>query len=143
VNRVAFLSLCAAPLLFGAAPQRVRIRAYRDIRCGCCEQWMHVMEAGGFDVDLSDLDRAERLQRFALTETIASCHTAVLQNYLVEGHVPPAYVRELLHERPPLRGIALPGMPSGVGGMTGAFNGPLDIVTIETHTRVWRTIKAV
>ena len=143
MNRVAFLSLCVAPMLFGAASPRVRIRAYRDIGCGCCEQWVHVMEADGFDVDLSDLDRAERLHRFDLSETIASCHTAVVQNYLVEGHVPPAYVQELLHERPRVRGIALPGMPSGVGGMTGAFNGPLDIVTIETHTRVWRTVTAV
>jgi hypothetical protein len=101
------------------------------------------MEADGFEVSLLDLDHEKRLQRFHLTEAVASCHTAVVQNYLVEGHVPPAYVQDLLRERPHLRGIALPGMPSGVGGMSGTFNGPVDIVTIETHPRTWRTVTAV
>jgi hypothetical protein len=143
MNRAAFLCLCSAPLMVGASAKRVRVRAYRDAGCNCCEQWVHVMEAGGFDVELSNLDRANRLQRFGLTETIASCHTAVVQNYLVEGHIPPSYVRDLLRELPRIHGIALPGMPTGVGGMAGAFNGPLNIVTIEGHPRVWRTITAV
>jgi hypothetical protein len=143
MNRAAFLLLCASPLLFGAAPQSLHVRAYRDVGCGCCEQWMHVMEADGFDVDLSDLDRVERLKRFGLTESTASCHTAVVKSYLVEGHIPPAYVRELLRVQPRVRGIALPEMPSGIGGMAGEFKGPIDIITIEVHPRVWRTIKAV
>ncbi len=143
MNRTAFLSLCAAPLLLGAAQQPVRVHAYRDIGCGCCEQWVQVVQAAGFEVVLSDLERAERLQRFGLTESMASCHTGVVQNYLVEGHIPPAFVRELLHEHPQIRGIALPGMPTGVGGMTGPFKGPLNIVTIESHPRTWRTITSV
>jgi hypothetical protein len=142
MNRNDFLLTCGATLLFGAAPQRIRVRAYRDTGCGCCEQWASVMEAGGFEVDMTELDRAARLQRFGLTEATASCHTAVVQNYLVEGHIPPGYVKELLHDRPRVRGIALPGMPTGMGGMTGAFHGPLEIVTIEAQPRIWRTITA-
>jgi hypothetical protein len=101
------------------------------------------MQTGGFDVEMTDLERAARLKRFGLTEANASCHTGVVAGYLVEGHIPPAYVGELLHERPHIRGIALPGMPTGVGGMMGSFNGPLAIITIETNPRVWRSITAV
>jgi hypothetical protein len=104
--------------------------------------WMSVMQAGGFDVEMTDLDHAARLRRFGLTEANASCHTGVVGGYLVEGHIPPAYINQLLHERPRVRGIALPGMPTGIGGMMGPFNGPLAIMTIETHPRVWRTITA-
>jgi hypothetical protein len=143
MNRAAFLLLCGSPLMLGAASPRVHIRAYRDTGCGCCEQWASVMEAGGFDVEMSELDRTARLQRFGLTQATASCHTAVVQSYIVEGHIPPAYISELLREHPHIRGIGLPGMPTGIGGMAGPFNGPLDIVTIETQPRVWRTITAV
>jgi hypothetical protein len=111
---IAFVALTAPAL---AAKQQATV--YRDRGCGCCGGWAAAMQAAGYDVSIVDIDRAERLARFKIPAALASCHTAVVGAYLIEGHVPMAAVAQLMRAKPKTRGIALPGMPTGTPGMPG------------------------
>lgn len=88
--------------------------------CGCCADWVEHMRAAGFEVEVEDVSQGAlyRLKaRLGLTPELASCHTATVGGYVIEGHVPAADVRRLLAERPEARGLAVPGMPVGSPGM--------------------------
>ena len=76
------------------------------------------MRANGFRVDARDVDDVAPIrQRHAVPEALASCHTALVAGYVVEGHVPADLVERLLRERPRVAGLAVPGMPAGSPGM--------------------------
>jgi hypothetical protein len=77
------------------------------------------------------------MHRFGLTDATAGCHTSLVNSYIVEGHVPFDVVARLLRERPHIRGITAPGMPTGVPGMDAPRFGPLEILTLETPPRVY------
>lgn len=139
MNRNCFLVL-AIGLTAGAPKPKTSMVTYRDTGCGCCEGWVKAARAAGYDVGLHDLDRVERLRRFALTDATAGCHTTLVGGYLIEGHVPLDIVARLLRERPRLRGIGVPGMPSGVAGMDGPRNGPLDVMTLEARPRLYARV---
>jgi len=142
MKRTNFLAFSAVSLAALGAPALARIRlvTYRDRGCGCCEGWVAAAKAAGYDVELRELDHDERLRKFALTETMASCHTTVAAGYLIEGHVPFEVVAKLLKERPHLRGIALPGMPLGVPGMIGGRTEKIPVLTLEANPRVYALV---
>ncbi|HRQ63632.1 MAG TPA: DUF411 domain-containing protein [Xanthomonadaceae bacterium] len=86
--------------------------------CGCCTAWAEQARAAGFAVDLRDTDDLGAIkQALGVPPHQASCHTAEVEGYFVEGHVPFDDIRRLLAERPRARGIAVPGMPLGSPGM--------------------------
>ncbi len=101
---------------------------------------MNAARAAGYAVALRDLDHDVRLKRFALTDAAAGCHTSLVDGYVVEGHVPLEVLARLLRERPHLRGIAVPGMPTGVPGMDGARLQPLEVMTLAAHPRVYARV---
>ena len=106
------------PLAGSDVPRRVEV--YRSATCGCCIAWARHMERSGFDVrvfDVSDLAGVKR--GLGIPPKLAACHTATVDGYLLEGHVPAEDVERLLRERPPVRGLAVPGMPVGSPGMEG------------------------
>jgi hypothetical protein len=139
MNRNGFLVLAIA--LVAAAPgAKTSIVTYRDEGCSCCEGWVAAARAAGFDVALHDLARPDRLKRFRISESSAGCHTSLVAGYLVEGHVPLDIVARLLRERPRVRGIGVPGMPTGVAGMGGSRSGPLDIMTLEDRPRLYARV---
>lgn len=139
VNRKAFLAL--GVVLVGAAPRPMpSIETIRDAGCTCCEGWVALARAAGYRVSLHDLPRDQRLARFGLTEATAGCHTSAVGGYLIEGHVPLGVVAKLLRERPRVRGIAIPGMPTGIAGMSGRRSGPVDVMTLERRPRVFARI---
>lgn len=113
---------------------------YRDTGCGCCESWVGLARAAGYSVELHDLDRPERLRRFGLRESVAGCHTTRIDGYLIEGHVPLDIVARLLRERPKTRGITIPGMPAGIGGMGGSAAQSTTVFTLDTHPRVFARV---
>jgi hypothetical protein len=123
VDRRRFLAaLVVAPAGFlqqVAAPRpRPPITVYKDPGCGCCKAWVEHVRAAGFAVtalDTSALDA--RKADLGVPSALASCHTAVVGRYVVEGHVPAADIDALLRERPAVVGIAVPGMPVGSPGM--------------------------
>lgn len=93
---------------------------YKNPSCGCCVQWMEHMRAHGFTVEsVLEQDVNSRKQALKVPPRLWSCHTAVIDGYVIEGHVPAADVERLLQERPEARGLAVPGMPLGSAGMEG------------------------
>lgn len=92
----------------------------KDPGCGCCGAWVDIMQQAGFDVSVQELPNAELFahkQAVGITESLASCHTATVGGYLIEGHVPPADILRLLDLRPDALGLTVPGMPWGAPGM--------------------------
>ena len=101
---------------------------YTDPQCTCCKSYADYLDTHGFAVTListSDLTRINR--QHGMPEAMDSCHTTLIGNYVVEGHVPVDVIQRLLTERPNLIGISLPGMPPGTPGMDGPKEGPWTI----------------
>jgi len=100
--------------------------------CGCCGKWVDHMLAAGFKLTrevTADLQSVAARKR--VPEAMRSCHTALIGQYLVEGHVPADVVRRLLTEKPKVAGIAAPGMPMGSPGMEGPNAQPYTIVAFR------------
>lgn len=86
--------------------------------CGCCGMWREHMEAAGFNVDLRQTHELGAIKATAgVPRRLASCHTAQIGGYYIEGHVPAEEVQRLLTERPEAWGLAVAGMPAGAPGM--------------------------
>ncbi len=105
-------------LAIAPALARPAMRVHRDPSCGCCEAWVAHVRRAGFDARIevtADIDAVKR--RLGVPDALASCHTAEIDGYLVEGHVPAETIEKLLAERPAIRGLAVPGMPIGSPGM--------------------------
>ena len=99
--------------------QSVAMTVYRDPSCGCCAAWAEIARNAGYQVTVVDHPDMSAIKRqYGVPEELLSCHTTIVGNYAVEGHVPIEDVRRLLEERPAgIRGIAVPGMPLGSPGM--------------------------
>lgn len=96
------------------------VLVHKSPTCGCCGLWVEHMRSAGFQVEVRDSDDLSPIkQRLGVPADKASCHTAQVGDYFVEGHVPADDVKRLLLESPDARGIAVPGMPLGSPGMEG------------------------
>jgi len=94
------------------------VEVYKTPTCGCCAKWVEHMQSHGFTVRTTDTtDIAPVKARHQIPAQVESCHTAVVDGYVVEGHVPAADVQRLLTERPAIAGLAVGGMPIGSPGM--------------------------
>lgn len=99
-----------------AAPPEITV--YRDPTCGCCHQWVNYLKGQGFHVtDIVRSDMTAIKQQYGIPADLTSCHTAIVEGYVVEGHVPATDIQRLVTERPNIKGIAVPGMPVGSPGM--------------------------
>lgn len=91
---------------------------HKTASCGCCGVWADHLKAAGFPVEIRDTDDMHPVkQRLGVPAGKASCHTAEIGGYMVEGHIPASDIKRLLKERPTARGLVLPGMPAGSPGM--------------------------
>ena len=97
----------------------LEVTVYRDPFCSCCEGWIDYLTNQGFQptsVKTSTIDTLK--QQYGVPDDLASCHTAIIDGYVVEGHVPSDDIKRLLAQKPSnIRGIAVPGMPVGTPGM--------------------------
>lgn len=112
-----------------------RVLVHRSSTCGCCELWVEHLRTSGFTVEVrddEDLDAIKR--RLGVPYGKGSCHTAEVGGYFVEGHVPAADVRRLLREKPDVKGLVLPGMPTGSPGME-VPDGRVQPYTVEQVAR--------
>lgn len=101
-----------------AGPTQSTLVVHKSPTCGCCLAWADQMQAAGFEVELRDVDDVAPIkQALGVPASSASCHTAEVGGYFIEGHVPADDIRRLLEERPGARGLAVPGMPVGSPGM--------------------------
>lgn len=113
------------------------ITVYASPTCGCCKKWVPHLEDNGFAVRVKYLEPvAPEKRRLGVPEDLWSCHTADVQGYAVEGHVPADLIQKMLVERPAIAGIAAPGMPNGSPGMEG---GTKDFYEIVAFSRSGKT----
>ena len=109
------------------------VTLYKNPTCSCCADWADHMRDGGFAVEVRDgADLIQVKAEYGVPLDLASCHTAVVDGYAVEGHVPADVVRALLEERPEIAGLAVPGMPRGVPGMPGEGLGSYEVLAFRT-----------
>ena len=107
------------------------ITVYKSPSCGCCVKWVEYLQKEGFEVKIVNRDDLTSIkQREGVPAAMSSCHTALVDGYVIEGHVPAQAIRKLLKERPDTRGLAVPGMPANSPGM-GEMDGRLKTFTLE------------
>lgn len=105
------------------------LEVWKSPSCGCCAGWIRHMEAAGFTAIVHDTEDMERVkQSRGVPDALGSCHTAVVDGYVIEGHVPAEDVRRLLTERPRAKGLSAPGMPQDAPGMDMKTGRPYDVV---------------
>lgn len=108
-----------------------RVEVYKSPACGCCERWVEHMRQAGFEVATQDIaDVSAQRARLGMPSGLAACHTAVVGEYLVEGHVPAADVKRLLAQKPRALGLAVPGMPKGSPGMEAPTPSAYDVLLV-------------
>ncbi len=119
-NRIKGAAALACVVLAGMAqaPAQPAVTVYKSATCGCCSKWVEHMKTNGYAVKTVDVDDIEvPMKTYGVPSSAASCHTAIVNGYVVEGHVPADLVTRMLREKPPIKGIAAPGMPMGSPGM--------------------------
>ena len=99
-----------------------RVTVFKDPSCACCNGWIEHLKQGGFEVVSNEIPIAqlrETKSRYHVPPDLQTCHTAVVDGYVIEGHVPAADIQRLLKDRPKAIGLVVPGMPIGSPGMEG------------------------
>jgi hypothetical protein len=143
--RVGLIALLAATGF--AAPAHVHaldkgpvITVYRDPNCGCCKNWIaHLVKHGFQVVDKTTAEMSEIKSGLGVPDDLQSCHTGVVNGYVIEGHVPAPDITRFLKEKPRAAGLAVPGMPVGSPGMEGSRTDRYDVISFEKNgkTRVF------
>jgi hypothetical protein len=129
----AWLVLQALPA--AAEPQPVQV--YKTLTCGCCQKWVDYLRGRGYAVAVSNVMSLDRVkQDNGVPSTVSSCHTAVVGEYFIEGHVPEEDISRLLAERPDIAGLAVPGMPIGSPGMEGPNARPYFVLAVHKDGKV-------
>ncbi len=113
------------------------LRVVKSPTCGCCQAWIDYMKKAGFTVTVENRPEFTALKREnGVTRDLESCHTAFVDGYVIEGHVPADLVKKLLKEKPTgVKGIAVPGMPIGSPGMEGGKPQPYTVYTFDEKGR--------
>ncbi len=140
--------LGAVPLAQTKPSAGPALSVFKTPTCGCCSKWVDHMKKAGFQVTVTDMPQASLdnvKAKHQVPAAVHSCHTAVVDGYAIEGHVPATEVKRLLKEKQKVTGIAVPGMPMGSPGMEspGITPHPYDVLSFDAQgkTKVFATIK--
>ena len=146
LSRRKFLSLTAlglVPLGIGhyvpSAFAKTRVlEVYKTPSCGCCGAWVDHMRSAGFQVLVTDITDLRPIKnKFGVVPELRACHSAVIDGYVIEGHVPAREVMRLLKDRPKAIGLAVPGMPIGSPGMEqGSRRDPFQVILFSSTHRL-------
>ncbi len=105
---------------------------YKSPSCGCCSLYVDYLKDKGLDVKVEERASVEPIKRqYGVPSSLESCHTTIMGDYFIEGHVPFEAVEKLNAEKPDIAGIAVPGMPSGSPGMPGTKAGPIVVYAVN------------
>jgi hypothetical protein len=114
---IAVMVLVPSTMLAYAAPATMQV--WKDPNCGCCKDWIAHLEKNGFSTTVIEQGNSAARAHLGMPQKFGSCHTALIQGYVIEGHVPAADIQRLLKEKPKALGLSVPGMPIGSPGMDG------------------------
>jgi hypothetical protein len=123
MTRHIYLAAVLAALVFAVGPAQAQrpaptVQVYKSPTCGCCANWVKHLQQHGFRTQVTETEDVAAIKaQHRIPARAQSCHTAVVDGYVIEGHVPAADVQRLLKERPAVIGLAVPGMPIGSPGM--------------------------
>lgn len=134
MKRREFLATCTlaavAPAVLAQSPAPV-VEVWRSPTCGCCGAWVKHLQENGFATKVHMVDDTSAARRkLGIPEPLASCHTARVGGYAIEGHVPASDIRRLLAEKPKARGLTAPGMPAGSPGMDVPNSPPYEVLLV-------------
>lgn len=134
LSRRWFVGLLTAAALTRSAKMALAdetiVKVHKDPNCGCCTGWVQHLRDAGFTVQVDETSDLEPVRtRLAVPAALAACHTAEVDGYVIEGHVPAPAVRRLLSQRPEVRGLSVPGMPVGSPGMEGGSRQPYTVLS--------------
>ena len=123
----------ALALPFLAVVHATEVHVFKGRTCGCCGAWVRHLRAAGFEVKVTDVENtATERKRLGMPEQFGSCHTAMVDGYVLEGHVPAAEVKRLLSSGTKAIGLAVPRMPVGSPGMeAGARKDPYEVLLVD------------
>lgn len=131
-----FFALSRAPTTGFTALNNFKgeVTFYKSLTCGCCEVHASYLSSKG-KLNVNEIGMQEDIstikRKYNIPRELESCHTAIIDNYFVEGHMPLEAINKLLEESPDIAGIALPGMPEGSPGMPGSKKGDFVIYAVK------------
>lgn len=117
-----------------------KVVLYKSPQCGCCQNYAAYLSGLGFDVEIvntNDMDAVKA--QYGVPSELESCHTTVIGDYFVEGHIPGEAIQKLMSELPSIKGIGMSGMPPGSPGMSGAKTGAFKISAVSDEGTVFFT----
>ena len=137
VRRRMLTMLAVAPLALvsmralSAAPA---VSMFKLTGCGCCDLWAEHLRKSGFAVSVRAVpDLTPVRVKYGIPNIFGTCHTALVEGYAIEGHVPAADIQRLLRSKLKVAGLAVPGMPAGSPGMEGPRSEPYDVLTFDRN----------
>ncbi len=133
-RHLAFAAMLAASAIASPAfaeGHAGQVEVYKSPWCGCCAAWVDHLEQNGYTAIVHDVDDLSAIKQMAgVPQDQRSCHTAMIDGYVIEGHVPASAIDRLLAERPEIHGLTVPGMPQGSPGMEGPNPVPVTVYSI-------------
>ena len=133
MKRRQFLMILALASVAPAAPaaSSAVVEVWRTASCGCCGAWVKHLQANGFATKVHLVKDTSPIRRaLGMPEKLGGCHSAKVDGYVIEGHVPAADIRRLLAERPQAIGLTVPGMPPGSPGMDIPRSPPFEVLIV-------------
>ena len=119
-----------------AAAKKPHLLVYKSPTCGCCAKWVEHVNAAGFTSETTNLPDVSPIKtKHGVPAQLASCHTSLVDGYVIEGHVPAEDIRRLLRDRPAIVGLAAPGMPAGSPGMDVPNSPPYQVLSFDKQGR--------
>jgi hypothetical protein len=132
----------ATAIVRSPTPSGPAIMVYKTATCGCCSLWIDHLKDNGFTVTAKDVTQSELIsvkRDAGVVRDLESCHTGIVDGYVIEGHVPADVIQDFLAEHPKATGLAVPGMPLGSPGMPSDVKQPYDVIQFNAsgETKVY------
>lgn len=109
-----------------------KVDIYKSPTCDCCAKWIAHMQKNGFKVEIHEVDNIQASRKkLGMPDKFGSCHSSKIGDYVVEGHVPAADIKQLLKEKPKALGLAVPSMPPGSPGMDIPNSPPYETLLVQ------------
>ena len=135
LSKSALAAALSLPMLAMAAAPVIDV--YKSEYCGCCAAWVEHLKANGLAPKVTNVaNPSDYRERGGIPNDLGSCHTAIVQGYAIEGHVPASDIKRLLAEKPKAKGLAVPAMPLGSPGMEGPRKEPYDVLLVQADGKI-------